>query len=161
MTQRSVPLLGLSAENIPILTMTPFIKQKYFWPFNAHSIKKLPPTLLIIVFLVLMADEVRVLANPTLINVPTVYAQDNSVPVTSYRIDLNDDPENTYSESPKFDWKFFGDRTRLLARFSLATPLLRDLLEDNFIVDCVILDNFSVPVKWPWMHGPITGKPYK
>lgn len=38
------------------------------------------------------------------------------IPVTSYQVDVGDDPENAYSGAPKFDWQFFENQTRIITK---------------------------------------------
>ncbi|MEX1049743.1 MAG: hypothetical protein WED15_09455 [Akkermansiaceae bacterium] len=38
------------------------------------------------------------------------------IPVTSYQVDVADDPENAYSGAPRFDWQFFGNQTRIITK---------------------------------------------
>ena len=36
--------------------------------------------------------------------------------MTSYQVDVGDDPENAYSGAPQFDWRFFGNQTRIITK---------------------------------------------
>ncbi len=81
-----------------------------------------------------------------------------AAPVTSYRLDLSDDPENEYSEAPKLDWELFGGRTRILTRYPNEMPIHRELLGEGYVVATASLPDFSVPLKNQWVMGVVTGQ---
>jgi hypothetical protein len=55
-----------------------------------------------------------------------------AIPVTSYQVDVADDPENAYSGAPRFDWKFFGNQTRIITKSPANYLNHRNKLE----IDC-------------------------
>lgn len=69
-------------------------------------------------FLILLgAIALGITVNQSLAENVSLPTNPNGIPVTSYRIDVGDDPENTYSGAPQFNWSFFGDRTRIITKY--------------------------------------------
>jgi len=70
------------------------------------------------------------------------------IPVTSQMIDLGDDPETQYSGAPRFDWSFFGGRTRLIAKYAAMMPASRQTLGIDYRFYMVETAEFSYPPVW-------------
>ncbi len=81
------------------------------------------------------------------------------VPITSYRLDISDDPENNYLGAPALNWNLFGGRMRIVNGNTFEAPFLRDMFTHDMIVDQGTLGDFNVPVDGGniWNVGFVTG----
>ncbi len=75
-------------------------------------------------------------------------AHTSLIPVTSQMIDLGDDPETQYSGAPRFDWSFFGGRTRLIAKYAAMMPASRHTLGIDYRFYMVETAEFNYPPVW-------------
>jgi hypothetical protein len=89
----------------------------------------------------------RLVAEPVRENVPST-TRASLIPVTSQMIDLPDDPETRYSGAPRFDWSFFGGRTRLIAKYAAMMPASRHTLGIDYRFYMVETAEFKYPPVW-------------
>lgn len=68
--------------------------------------------------------------------------------MTSHEIDVVDDPEARYSGGPQFDWPFFGERTRLIAKYAHTMPAHRHALGIDYRFYMLEMDKFEYPPVW-------------
>ena len=78
-----------------------------------------------------------------------------AIPVTSYRVDVGDDPENGYGGAPVFDWGFFGGRMRTWTRFPHALLAYRQVADVP--VYTMRIRDFTVPNKFAYLESALTG----
>lgn len=70
------------------------------------------------------------------------------IPVTSQMIDVGDDPEARYSGAPRFDWPFFGGRTRLISKYPALMPAHRHTLGIDYRFYMIETTEFDDPPVW-------------
>jgi hypothetical protein len=80
------------------------------------------------------------------------------IPVTSQMLDLIDDPETQYSGAPRFDWSFFGGRTRLIAKYAAMMPASRHTLGIDYRFYMVETAEFNYPPVW-FVKDALENKP--
>jgi hypothetical protein len=80
------------------------------------------------------------------------------IPVTSQMIDIGDDPEARISGAPQFDWSFFGERTRPIAKYAHTMPAHRHTLGVNYRFYMLEMDRFEDPPVW-FVRDALEDKP--
>ncbi len=68
-----------------------------------------------------------------------------AIPVTSYQVDVGDDPENNYSGAPRFDWSFFGNQTRIITKYPANLPAHRNSLGIDYSMYWLESRKFNFP----------------
>ena len=98
------------------------------------------------------------LALCTLYGATNAFPMSAGIPVTSCQVDVGDDPENTYSGAPQFDWSFFGNQTRIITKSPTNYLKHRNTLGIDYNFYFLESKSFSVPAS-PTINSVIQAAP--